>query len=73
MDNRIKKYGADGSWSGFDMSSVITNPAFGLNELVVDKTTNIWIGSRRNGVLVFNENGNRWWDGLPLDRFLVLG
>ncbi|MFK5958065.1 MAG: hypothetical protein QM495_04235 [Lutibacter sp.] len=58
VNDRVKKYSADGSWSSFDMSSVITNPAFGLNELVVDKTTNIWIGSRRNGVLVFNENGN---------------
>ena len=59
VDDRIKKYSVDGSWSSFDMSSVITNPAFGLNELIIDKTTNIWIGSRRNGVLVFNENGNK--------------
>ena len=58
VDNRVKKLSSNGNWSSFDMSSVITNPAFGLNELVVDKTTNIWIGSRRNGVLVFNENGN---------------
>jgi len=59
VDNRIKKYNINGSWSSFDMSSVITNPALGLNELVIDKTTNIWIGSRRNGVLVFNENGTK--------------
>jgi len=58
VNDRVKKYSADGNWSSFDMSSVITNPAFGLNELVIDKTNNIWIGSRRNGVLVFNENGN---------------
>ena len=58
VEDRVKKYSADESWSSVDMSSVITNPAFGLNELVIDKTTNIWIGSRRNGVLVFNENGN---------------
>ncbi len=58
VDDRIKKYSANGSWSSFDMSSVITNPAFGLNELIIDKTNNIWIGSRRNGALVFNENGN---------------
>lgn len=59
VDKRVKKYSADGTWSGFDMSSVITNPALGLNELVVDKTSTVWIGSRRNGVLVFNENGNK--------------
>jgi sugar lactone lactonase YvrE len=59
VDNRIKKYSANGTWSSFDMSSVITNEALGLNELIVDKTNTIWIGSRRNGVLVFNENGNK--------------
>tara|TARA_R110001583_G_scaffold35585_3_gene118225 strand:+ start:13661 stop:15964 length:2304 start_codon:yes stop_codon:yes gene_type:complete len=57
VDERIKKYSANGSWSSIDMSSVMTNPALGLNELIIDKTNNIWIGSRRNGVLVFNENG----------------
>ena len=41
------------------MSGVFTSPAFGLNELIIDKTNNIWIGSRRNGALVFNENGNK--------------
>ena len=59
VDKRVKKYSADGTWSGFDMSSVMTNPALGLNELVIDKTSTVWIGSRRNGVLVFNENGNK--------------
>jgi len=59
VDNRIKKYSTNETWSSFDMSSVITNPALGLNELIIDKTNTIWIGSRRNGVLVFNENGNK--------------
>ncbi|NOR28950.1 MAG: hypothetical protein GQ540_10540 [Lutibacter sp.] len=57
VEDRVKKYTSSGAWSSFDMSTVITNPAFGLNELEIDKTTNIWIGSRRNGALVFNENG----------------
>lgn len=59
VDKRIKKYGFDGSWDEFDMSSVMTNPALGLGELVVDKTSNIWVASRRNGALIFNENGNK--------------
>ncbi len=59
VDERVKKYSEDGNWSSFDMSTVMTNPALGLNELIIDKTNNIWIGSRRNGVLVFSENGNR--------------
>ncbi len=57
--NRLKKQNNSGSWTSFDLSSIITNQAFGLTELIIDKTNNIWIGSRRNGALVFNESGNR--------------
>ena len=57
--NRLKKLSTSGSWSSFDLSSILTNPALGLTELVIDKTGSIWIGSRRNGALVFNETGNR--------------
>ena len=59
VDSRIKKYSSNGSWKSVDMSSVMTNPALGLNELEIDKTTTIWIGSRRNGVLAYNENGDK--------------
>jgi len=58
VDNRIKKYSESGNWSSTDMSSVMTNPALGLNELVIDRTGTVLIGSRRNGVLAYNENGN---------------
>ncbi len=58
VDNRIKKYNQNGSWSSVDMSTTITNTGLGLNELEVDKTTTVWIGSRRNGVLAYNESGN---------------
>ena len=59
VNERVKKYTTNGNWSSFDMSSVITNTALGLNELIVDNLNTVWIGSRRNGVLAFNENGNR--------------
>ena len=59
VPGRLKKYNNNGSWSGFDLSALITNPAFGLSELVIDKSGSIWIGSRQNGALVFNESGNR--------------
>ncbi|MCK4561605.1 MAG: T9SS type A sorting domain-containing protein, partial [Flavobacteriaceae bacterium] len=60
VSNRIKKLNkTTGRGSSFDLSSIITNPSLGLNELVIDKTGSVWIGSRRNGVLVFNESGNR--------------
>ena len=60
VPNRLKKLNkATGRGSSFDLSSIITNPSLGLNELVIDKTGSVWIGSRRNGALVFNESGNR--------------
>jgi len=59
VPERLKKRNANGQWSGYDLSPVITNPAFGLSQLIVDRSGNIWIGSRRNGALVFNESGER--------------
>ncbi len=59
VDNKVKKYSPSGSWSNYDLSSIMTNSALGLNELIIDKINSVWIGSRRNGAYVFNENGNR--------------
>lgn len=59
VDKMLKKYSTNGSWSQFDLSSLIQVQALGLNELVIDKNNTIWIGTRRNGVLAFNENGNK--------------
>ncbi|WP_111707008.1 type IX secretion system anionic LPS delivery protein PorZ [Lutibacter citreus] len=59
VDKRLKKYSADGTWDEFDMSSIMTSGALGLGGLIVDNANNIWIGSRRNGALVFNENGEK--------------
>jgi ligand-binding sensor domain-containing protein len=59
VDNRLKKLNRNGRGSSFSLHPYFDNPAFGLNELVIDKVGSIWIGSRRNGALVFNESGNR--------------
>ena len=59
VNNRVKKLSPSGTWSGFSLHPYFDNPAFGLNELVIDKTGSVWIGSRRNGALVFNETGDR--------------
>jgi hypothetical protein len=59
VSERVKKYDANGRWSGADLSSLITNSAFGLTELAIDKSGSLWIGSRRNGALVYNESGDR--------------
>ena len=59
VENKLKKLNSSGSWSSFDLSSILTSGALGLNELIIDKSNSIWIGSRRNGALVYNENGDR--------------
>jgi ligand-binding sensor domain-containing protein len=59
VNRRIKKFSVDGTWSGFEMNPIMTNLAAGLNELVIDKMNTVWVGSRRNGVLVYNENGDK--------------
>ena len=59
IDNKLKKRNPSGTWSSIDLSSIVTNSANGLNDLIIDKTNNIWIGTRRNGALVYNENGDQ--------------
>ncbi|MCD6176949.1 MAG: T9SS type A sorting domain-containing protein, partial [Candidatus Cloacimonetes bacterium] len=56
----LKKMNTNGSWSSFDLSSIMINLNQGeLTELEIDRAGSVWMGSRRNGVLVFNETGNR--------------
>jgi len=55
----LKKLPPSGQWSSFDISSLQTVFAFGLSEIAIDNNNTIWIGTRRNGVYAFNENGNR--------------
>ena len=59
IDSRLKKLATNGTWSSFDLSSILSTSDFGLTELIVDRTGTIWIGSRNNGLLAFNETGNR--------------
>lgn len=59
VDNMLKKMSPSGSWSSFDLSELRQNTAKGLTELSIDKANSIWIGTRRNGTYVFNENGNK--------------
>lgn len=59
VNKKLKKLAPNGTWSGFDLSTLVTDEAFGLTELVIDRTGSIWIGSRRNGVFVYNESGDR--------------
>ena len=56
---KLKKLSPSGIWSSFDLSSLQTNIAQETNIVVVDRNNSIWIGTRRNGVYVYNENGDR--------------
>ena len=56
----LKKLSASGQWSSIDLSAIVTyKNKPGLNEVVVDKSNSVWIGTRKNGLYVYNENGNR--------------
>lgn len=55
----LKKLSPNGQWSSIDLSSITTSAAPGLNQVTVDNSNSIWIGTRRNGVYVYNENGNQ--------------
>ena len=55
----LVKLSANGQWSSVDLGVVQTSAAPGLSEIIVDRNNSIWIGSRRNGAYVYNENGNR--------------
>lgn len=56
--NRLKKYSASGTWTSYNLGSIMTSTSFGLNKIIIDKSGNKWIGSRRNGALVISENGS---------------
>ena len=58
-DEELIKLSANGQWSSIDLGSVRTSSTAGLTEIIADRNNSIWIGSRRNGVYVYNENGDR--------------
>lgn len=57
-NNELKKF-SNGSWSEFNISAGKPNASFGLSEIVTDRYNTVWIGTRGDGVIAFNENGNR--------------
>lgn len=58
-NEELIKFSATEQWSSVDLTSIKTSDAAGLNEIFIDRNNSIWIGSRRNGVYIYNENGNR--------------
>ena len=55
----LKKLSQSGQWTSYDLTSLKSSTANGLTEIIVDRNGIKWIGTRRNGVYAFNENGNR--------------
>jgi hypothetical protein len=58
VTNRLKKF-ANGSWTEYDISSVVPPSSFGLTEMAIDRNNTVWIATRGDGIVAFNENGNR--------------
>lgn len=58
-DFRLKKLSPTGQWTNYNINSLYVNNAPGMDEIVMDNSNSLWIGTRRNGVFVYNENGDR--------------
>ncbi len=58
-NSRIKKLTPTGQWSSFDINELYVDNKPGMGEIAIDNSSSIWMTTRRNGVFVFNENGNR--------------
>lgn len=58
--NNLKKMTSGGTWSSVDLSVLETNTgARELNKITIDRSNTIWIGTRRNGVYAYRENGDQ--------------
>lgn len=58
-EKELVKLSANGQWSNVDLREIQTNSAPGIGEMIVDNNNTLWIATRRNGVYVYNENGDR--------------
>ena len=57
--DELKKF-SNGSWTEYDLSSVKSNFSAGAVTVIIsDRNNSIWMGSRSDGVIAFNQNGER--------------
>ncbi|OSY87133.1 hypothetical protein WH52_12775 [Tenacibaculum holothuriorum] len=59
VPNKLKKLSPNGQWTSIDLNVLDLSRRNGMNEVVVDRANTVWVGTRRNGVFIYNENGNR--------------
>jgi hypothetical protein len=57
--HKLKKLSSGGSWQSFDLRNLQTNSAEEVNTIKIDNSNNVWIGTRRNGIYIYNESGDR--------------
>ena len=60
-EERLKRFSASGVWTSFDINSLLTINAgtIGFMDIAIDNRNTKWMATRGNGVLAFNENGER--------------
>ncbi len=46
--DRLKKYSTSGVWSSYNLSS-LQSGGWGMKSMIIDKTSNIWMGTRQSG------------------------
>ncbi|WP_196887236.1 two-component regulator propeller domain-containing protein [Aureivirga sp. CE67] len=52
----IHKYSVDGEWTSYEVPTLNTN--YGINEMVIDETNTIWVGTNNLGLVAYNPNDN---------------
>lgn len=50
---------SNGIWTEFDINAAKPRNSFGLYQIIVDRFNTIWMGTRNDGLIAYNENGNR--------------
>lgn len=62
-DKALKSYNpSTGQWRGYSFSEIIQDPIsdeFGFGDLAIDRNGTKWIGSYKNGIIGYNENGSK--------------
>lgn len=63
VDRALKSYNPNtGEWRGYSFKDIISDPfndELGFGDIAIDRNGTKWIGSFHNGLIGYNENGNR--------------
>lgn len=59
VENRLKKLAPSGQWTNYNINELFLIERDGISEIRIDRNNSKWLGTRGNGVVVFNENGEQ--------------